>query len=296
MPEGPEIRRVADRLSRALAGRPATEVWFAFEELESDAAELSGRVVERVDSWGKAILTRFAGGRVVYSHNQLYGRWYVKPAGQRPETGRQLRLAIHNHRKSALLYSASDIAVLDADRLDEHPFLARLGPDVLSPGLDRATVAARLGDERFRRRQLAALLLDQGFVAGLGNYLRAEILHASGIHPRRRPADLDDDELERLAGEILAVTRQSFQTGGVTNDLELVERLKAEGKTRSKYRFRVYQRDGRPCYRCGEVVVRDDAGGRGMFHCPFCQPAIAQALTARTTKRSGPPGTTASKG
>ncbi len=276
MPEGPEIHRVAGRLSRALAGKPATDVWFAFDELAPHAAELRGQVVERVDSWGKAILTRFSGGRVIYSHNQLYGRWYVMPLGQLPETGRQLRLAIHTPEKSALLYSASDIDVLDADRLDEHPFLARLGPDVLNGGLDRVAVAARLTDERFHRRQLAALLLDQGFLAGLGNYLRAEILHTSGLNPRHRPADLDGDQLELLAGEILAVTRQSLSTGGITNDPQRVERLKAEGKTRSHYRFHVYKRDGKPCYRCGHTVVRDNAGGRGMFYCPSCQPAPAR--------------------
>ncbi len=275
MPEGPEIHRVAGQLSRALAGETATEVWFAFAALASHAEGLRGRVVESVDSWGKAILTRFAGGPVIYSHNQLYGRWYVKPAGQLPKTGRQLRLAIHTTKKSALLYSASEIEVLDAGRLAEHPFLGRLGPDVLSGELDRDTVAARLRDERFRRRQLAALLLDQGFVAGLGNYLRAEILHASGLNPRRRPADLDAGQLERLAGEILAVTRRSLATGGITNEARRVERLKAAGKKRSQYRFHVYRRDGKPCYRCGDTVVRDNAGGRGMFYCPSCQPAMA---------------------
>ncbi|MEM8964134.1 MAG: DNA-formamidopyrimidine glycosylase family protein, partial [Acidobacteriota bacterium] len=136
MPEGPEIRLEADKVHRAVAGRVADEVWCALEGTARAAAELSGRKVLKVDSWGKAMLTTFEGGRVIYSHNQLYGKWYVKKSRELPKTGRSLRLAIHNDKKSALLYSASDIEVLDADRLDEHPFLAKLGPDLLTHGLD----------------------------------------------------------------------------------------------------------------------------------------------------------------
>lgn len=271
MPEGPEIRRAADKLARALVGHPTTCVTFAFDELKPYAEELAGQVVERVETRGKAILIHFAGGRVIYSHNQLYGKWFVVRPGKWPKTKRLLRLVIQNRRHWALLYSASQIAVLDADRLGEHPFLARLGPDVLDGDLDVEAIVARLGDERFRRRQLGALLLDQGFVAGLGNYLRAEILHTSGLHPKLRPDDLDDDQIRRLAEQTLAVTRQSYETGGVTNDLERVERLRAAKGRRYRYRFHVYKRTGKPCYVCGDAVVREDVGGRGVFYCPSCQ-------------------------
>ena len=80
-----------------------------------------------------------------------------------------------------------------------HRYLAKLGPDVL-----RATpqeVLALLQDQKHRRRQLSGLLLDQGFFAGVGNYLRSEILFIAGLHPHRRPMDCRDDELERLAVE-----------------------------------------------------------------------------------------------
>jgi endonuclease-8 len=85
---------------------------------------LQGRRVTEVATRGKSIMTHFDNGLVIYSHNQLYGRWYVEKHGHYPETGRQLRLAIHNERYSALLFSASEIEGLKVSELHCHPFLA----------------------------------------------------------------------------------------------------------------------------------------------------------------------------
>lgn len=271
MPEGPEIRLEADKIHRAVAGKAAHEVWCALDGTADAAAQLSGRQVLKVDSWGKAMLTHFEGGRTIYSHNQLYGRWYVKKAGELAKTRRSLRLAIHTAKKSALLYSASDIEVLDSFRLKEHPFLGKLGPDLLTHGMEIDALIERFQMKAFVNRQLAGLLLDQGFVAGLGNYLRAEILHTAGIEPRRKAKDLDDRELRLLAREVLRITRQSYETRGICNDLDRVERLKAQGLTRSRYRFHVYQREGADCYRCGGEILRRNLGGRAMFWCARCQ-------------------------
>jgi endonuclease-8 len=205
MPEGPEIRRAADQLARALTGRPATDVTFRFAHLRPLSEHLVDEVVVAVDTRGKAMLIRFANGLVIFTHNQLYGRWYVERSGRQPLTTRELRLAIHNEAHSAFLYSASEIEVLDDAGLERHPFLSRLGPDVLSPRLAPAELSERLCEARFARRQLAALLLDQGFVAGLGNYLRSEILHRAGVHPaRRRTTPLP---VPRLSAEITALSR-----------------------------------------------------------------------------------------
>src|SRR5690606_3887189 len=108
-----------------------------------------------------------------------------------PQAGRSLRVALETDAAALRLYSASDVAMLRSDEVDAHPFLARLGPDVLDPALDAKAVAARLRDPRFRNRSLGALLLDQAFLAGMGNYLRSEVLYRARLRPERRPADLD---------------------------------------------------------------------------------------------------------
>mgnify|MGYP001827726549 CR=1 FL=1 len=270
MPEGPEIRRAADRLERALQGQPAEAVCFAFDHLKPFEKRLQGRVVASVETRGKGLLIHFDNRLSIYSHNQLYGRWYVRPPHSYPRTGRQLRLAIHNLNKSALLYSASDIDVLTPQGIAGHPFLSRLGPDVVSADFD--TVLAQVTERRFARRQLGTLLLDQHFLAGVGNYLRSEILFVAGVHPGRRPVDCSTDQLAALADAAITLAQRSYRHNGVTCDLGLARRLKAEGQPRSRYRHWVFTRTGRPCRQCGTPVLAETVASRRLNFCPVCQP------------------------
>lgn len=271
MPEGPEIQLAADAVAAAIVGRSTTAVCFAFDPLKKYEERLTGVVVTAVQARGKAMLTRFANGWNIYSHNQLYGKWLVRDAYDFPDTTWQLRLAIHNEEKSALLYSASDIAVLQYGELDSHPFLSKLGPDLLDIAVTVPQVAARFVADNFRRRRLTSLLLDQGFLAGLGNYLRSEVLFVSRVHPSLRPMDCTDAQIDALAEAAVSLTRQSYQTRGITNDLALAEKLKEEGQSYREYRFLVFDRDGRPCYNCGTAISKDNIGGRRLYYCPTCQ-------------------------
>ena len=273
MPEGPEIRLAADKVAQAIVGQAPVEVSFAFEHLKPYEAELTGTEIYALETHGKAMLTRFANGLNIYSHNQLYGRWEVRKAYDFPETKRQLRLAIHTQKKSALLYSASDIEVLNDDELADHPFLSQIGPDLLDPALTVEQVAARYANERFRRRRFTGLLLDQHFLAGTGNYLRSEILYVAGVHPNQRPMDLTDEQVHRLAQATLDLTRQSYDTKGVTNDLDRARELKQVGKSYGQYRFHVFNREDQMCYTCGGPVIKEVLGGRRIYFCETCQPA-----------------------
>lgn len=169
MPEGPEIRRAADSLELAIKGKPLTEVWFAFPQLQPWQSELVGQQVTHIETRGKALLTHFSGGLTLYSHNQLYGVWRVVAAGEQPSTNRILRVRLQTAEKAVLLYSASDIEILTPAQLAVHPFLLRVGPDVLDMSLTVEEVKARLLSAKFRQRQFSGLLLDQAFLAGLGN-------------------------------------------------------------------------------------------------------------------------------
>ena len=197
----------------------------------------------------------------------------VRRAGELPRTNRQLRFAVHNAEHSALLYSASAIEVLREEDLPDHPFLARIGPDVLDPALRPARIARRLASPRFRGRRLGALLLDQSFLAGLGNYLRCEILFEAGLHPAQRAADCDAEELRELASAIRRISRRAYVQKGVTNSKERVRALRARGRPRREWRFAVFARAGRPCLACGAAIRRVTDAGRRAYLCPRCQPA-----------------------
>ena len=272
MPEGPEIRRAADRVARVLVGHVVEDARFHLPHLARFEKRLAGCTVTAVDTRGKAMLTRFDNGFTLYSHNQLYGRWYTMQRPRMPKTTRKLRVELHTVSRSALLYSASDIEVLTLRQVNEHPFLSRIGPDVMDTELEAGELRLRLLSSRFARRSSGALFLDQAFLAGIGNYLRSEILFVSGVHPSRRPLDLGGDELDRLARSTIHIARRSYRSGGITVPPALASRLKEKGWSFGKRRFHVFGRDGEECHLCGTGIERLTVSGRNLFLCPRCQP------------------------
>jgi len=271
MPEGPEIWRISDRLGDALSGREVREIFFAFDHLKEYEQRLTGRKITVVEPRGKAILTRFENELNIYSHNQLYGKWMISENGEMPDTNRKLRLAIHNQSASARLFSASEIEVLDDREMEEHDYLQKLGPDLLHPDVAFENVFRRYDSDEFRNRKLSTLLLDQGFLGGIGNYLRSEIMFLSGIHPDRKLRECTHEEREALAQNSLELARRSYETGGITTEPKIVEALKREGSSRRNYRHYVYGRPDKRCHKCGTVIEVKKTGGRKVFFCPECQ-------------------------
>ena len=273
MPEGPEIRLAADKIAAVLVGQEIEEVRFGLPKLRQFERTLTGHIVTDVCTRGKAMLTRFDNGLHIYSHNQLYGRWYTVRRPRWPKTNRQLRIELTTKTHRALLYSASDIAVLDDEQLLQHPFLSAIGPDILGPRTNEDAIVGRLNAAEFRNRALGHLYLDQRFLAGLGNYLRSEILWAASIAPGNKPSSLQRSDLQKLAMETLRISRRSYRNRGVTVVPSLAKSLKAQGMTYRKYRFYVFGRHGLPCYRCGTSIERQTMGSRNIFLCPGCQVA-----------------------
>lgn len=271
MPEGPEIRRAADQLARALVGKCAIVVEFTQPALMRFGARLSGKDIVSVEPRSKAMLIQFAGGATIYSHNQLYGRWYVVARGKMPLTSRALRLGIHTARHSALLYSASDISVLSRRMLARHPYLAKLGVELLADTTTRDAVRAQVERREFQGRSLAALLLDQGFLAGLGNYLRSEILYVGGLHHAQKLGAIGAEGRIRLADAAFDLTRQAYRTRGITNDAQRVAELKSQGLSFARYRHHVFAREGLGCWHCDTPIERVAVAGRAVFFCPGCQ-------------------------
>jgi endonuclease-8 len=272
MPEGPEIRRAADNIAKVLEGETVEIVRFGQPRLRHYAQQLRGQKVEQIETRGKALLTHFDHGFSIYSHNQLYGVWKVVKGHKLPKTNRSMRLLLQTASHSAVLYSASDISVWPTAELEAHPFLVKIGPDIMEPSLTWRTVAERLREPTFARKELAALYLDQTFLAGNGNYLRSEILHDARLHPRARPVELSRGDLGKLARSTLTISRRSYETGGITLAPRLSATLKAHGLNRSWRRFYVFGREDYPCYTCSGSILRQEIGSRRLYYCPACQP------------------------
>ena len=271
MPEGPEMYRVARQVEKRVAQAPLTELWFAFPELNRRAKALHGQPIVSVRTLGKALLIEFESGHTVYTHNQLYGRWLFSSPERRPDTRRQLRLAISTSRHSALLYSASDIHLINPGKLSAHPFVQRAGLDVLSSGAAPEEIERWISKAQFSGRRLGHLLLDQSFLAGVGNYLRSEILFVARLNPGARLRDLDDAQRKRLAEAVHQLMWRSVKTGGVTNDPERVAELRAAGWNRRDYRHFVFGRDGQACFESGAAIVKKTIAGRRLYLSPGLQ-------------------------
>ena len=236
-----------------------------------------GHEVLSVTSRAKAMLIRFSSGYTMYSHNQLYGRWTVHLKTTDPRSRRSLRAAFITDKHAVRLWSATDISLLPTPEENGHPFLARLGPDVLDEDITAEGLLTHLKSKGIHRKKGATLMLDQRSFAGLGNYLRSEILHAAGVHPDDRPCDLDDETLERWADCIKSVTVQAYEHSGITVDLEVAKASKERGEPRRMWRHAVFCRNDRPCLTCGDLVVRLRYGGRRLDYCPTCQPSRRQS-------------------
>lgn len=271
MPEGPEIQRACDKVARIVEGQRLQKVVIPWPALQEYEETWTGRLVTRMEARGKALLFYFDTDDVLYTHNQLYGRWLTRRKPERPKSNRTLRLAFYTARGGAFLYSATDIEVLAPAELANHPYIGSLGPDILDPELTRTKVKNRLLQKTFRNRQLASLYLDQSFLAGPGNYLRSEILFCAGVPPRAKPSQLELEKVKKLATVTLELSSRAYKTGGFTTEPALAEELKAAGERRRTSRHYVFGRAGKPCRMCGATVEKIKISSRSVFFCPQCQ-------------------------
>ncbi|MFK5986967.1 MAG: endonuclease VIII [Pseudomonadota bacterium] len=270
MPEGPEIRRAADVVAKYIEHQVVKKIYFAHEHLKNFEKTLLGLKVIKVSTRGKAMLCHFDNGLSIYSHNQLYGRWYCLEHGQQIETKRSLRLSITTTKGVAQLYSASDIGVLNSQEIKLHPLLSRMGPDVLDSQLTSSDIIQRLNLKKFKFRQLGQILTDQAFIAGIGNYLRCEILFICGLHPKVKALDCSKNKLKQLARKIIDLPRQSYIHQGITNNLVSAQKMMDNGVSFEQARFYVFRREDLSCYRCQTAIVKTNTG-QACFLCPECQ-------------------------
>lgn len=315
MPEGPEVRRAADRLHDALAGREIREVGARTKAARAWLAEhpdaFVGRRVERVTAHGKHLLGHVEGGLFFHSHFLMWGRWHlVAPDDPAVETrDRRERARIVTDDAAALLYSAPKFDVGRGDPYEELPALPRLGPDVLDEPFDADDFLRRLSLEP--DRTVGAALLDQSVAAGIGNYLRAEILHACRMDPWRLVGDLDGEERACLAQYVPRLSQFAYAHAGRTVPEEVQAQMAADRDLRYSphahawnTRHWVFRRTNLPCLVCDDHVRQahqltrewtdDDTGEtvekkRIIYFCPTCQPVSVPVKPARPHKDRRPP-------
>ncbi|MFF4651355.1 Fpg/Nei family DNA glycosylase [Streptomyces sp. NPDC001380] len=267
MPEGHTIHRLAAAHLRVFGGRPvrASSPQGRFAE---SAALVDGRVLEEADAHGKHLLLGFGAAGWVHIHLGLYGKVAFGGAPAPAPVG-AVRLRLESEDAHADLRGPAACELYTPAEKDA--LHARLGPDPLRPGDSPDRGWQRVSRSR---TSVAALLMDQKAVAGVGNIYRAEVLFRQGIHPHRAGRDLDRAEWDALWDDLVLLMHDGVAAGRIDtvrpeHTPEAMGRPpRLDGHGGEVY---VYRRAGQPCLVCGQPVRTETLAARNLFWCPGCQ-------------------------
>lgn len=275
MPELPEVETVRRSLAPVLEGIRVDRVEVRHPRLvrrqprPRDVPDrLRDRRIETLRRLGKFLLADLEGDLVWVTHLGMSGRLQLAEPGE-PEsphthvvvhtsTGREVRMVDPR--------TFGSVTVLTPEELEESS-LASLGPDALEALPDPEALGRRMAG---RRVAIKTLLLDQRFLAGLGNIYADEVLHRAGVRGHRPAGDLAPAEVAAVREAVPRVLESGLRWGGTSLD-DLAFLLPDGRAGRYLERLAVYGREGEPCRRCGAPIRRSVIGARSSFWCPGCQ-------------------------
>ena len=272
--EGPQTRALADHLNELITGKPVEQILVPEHRWQANVLLLNcvGQVIQRVRSHGKWLFFDFSHGVTWLCQLITRAKWTLLTPDEadqltalaaRHKPHKKVReplIALHLRQKSgdnlvAVLTGHPAFYILPTERVRAHPEIRALGPDPLSTTTFYDDFPYRL--RQTPTRTVAAALLDQETIAGLGNTLKCEILYGMRFAPSLRVAMLLASQIDHMAGTIvgLAATATNYAT-------------KAE-----PFPYRVYDRAGLPCSVCGNEITVDRSGQDGhlTWYCPACQ-------------------------
>ena len=275
MPELPEVETVRTGLEASTVDRVITEISFRqFAQVmgghsaEHANARLRGQMIRSVRRRGKYLILDLDGDESLLVHLRMTGRLLVVPSLQPPIRFEHLAITFDNETDLRFGDQRKFGRVLLVDRATLDRLDTRLGVEPLGRAFTAFTLHTGL---RRRHGKLKSVLLDQGFVAGLGNIYVDEALFRARLHPLRTASTVTLLEATRLHRAIRAVLRQGIANQGTT--FSSFENPYGEQGTNAS-RLQVYGkgRSGGLCPRCGRLLERLVVGGRGTTVCPSCQP------------------------
>ncbi|MFC1573360.1 bifunctional DNA-formamidopyrimidine glycosylase/DNA-(apurinic or apyrimidinic site) lyase [Candidatus Eisenbacteria bacterium] len=289
MPELPEVETICTVLRRGTQETPSVVgkcitgahlLWtgtLAEPSVRTFRSRIRGQRIREVSRRGKYIRIDLT-SRTMLIHLRMSGNMMVVPRTESLprfcrvyfDLGKRWRLVFSDSRKFGRVWLTRD-----PDRV-----LNGLGPEPLSSAFTTRVFASRLFG---RSRQIKPLLLDQTFIAGVGNIYADESLHLAGIHPQTSCALLSPEQVRLLWRSVRRVLREGIRRQGASIDW-----IYRGGDFQNH--FRVYQRTGDRCRRCGAAIERLVVGQRGTHICPQCQPllppgAARATLSSRKTRR-----------
>jgi len=264
MPELPEVETIARSLRPALVGQTILEAdlrWartLAVPSPRKFREQIRGQKILSVGRRAKFLSLQLSTFNLLV-HLRMSGDLFIKDKNEPPGKHDRLRLFLSNGTVLIFNDTRKFGRVWLTDDLDS--IIGHLGPEPLS---DEFTSQWLYDSLHRRHRQLKPLLLDQAFLAGLGNIYTDESLHRARLHPLAASDSVKREQAERLHDAIRAVLAEGIRRNGASIDWVY------RGGEFQNY-FRVYDREGKPCPVCGTKIQRLVVGQRGTHICPKCQ-------------------------
>ena len=293
MPELPEVETVARDLRRHILGAVITGArgdWpraiASHDTVEAFGAALAGRRIEAVGRRAKLVVVELSGAAALTIHLKMTGQLFVVDASALADAHTHVALALADGREirfrdirkfGRMGLWPRDPATGEVLQGQGGEALFRgFGPEPLEDAFTLRAFRERL---RGRRTRLKPLLLDQGFIAGVGNIYADESLWRARLHPLRSATTLRRDDEARLYREIRGVLFEAVERRGSSID----DYTAPDGDGAMQERLQVYQRAGEPCPRCGRPVRRIVVGARATHFCSWCQRLPATDRPGATT-------------
>lgn len=296
MPELPEVETVRIGLNTFLPGKEVATVdhdWpKSFPNSPADVATfLIGATITAVERRAKVLLIRLSTKYSLVIHLKMTGQLVYRGDHERFGAGHPNDSLVHdlpdktthvqlNFTDGSKLFFNDQrkfgwVRLLPTAEVPYLDFFQKVGPEPLADDFTVEQFIARL--QRRKKSNIKAVLLDQTIIAGIGNIYADEGLWAAKIHPETRVQDVPETALRILFTELQAVLRLSIEKGGSTDR----NYVNAEGKKGSYMSFaKVFRQEGKPCPRCGTVIVKTRVAGRGTHICPYCQVGPPYATSA----------------
>lgn len=259
MPEGDTIFRTAVNLRAAIEGAVVTQADSRRTDL-SDAG-LSELKLESVEARGKHLLMRFSDERVLHSHMGMTGAWHLYHAGEPwKKPTRRAEIVLTFDRIVAVCFSPKLMELLSPTAFRRHRYLQSLGPDLLAANVNESEVIRRF--RVHNQSPVGEVIMNQTVACGIGNVYKSEVLFLTQVDPFSRVQRLDDDQLLNCIQTARGLMRRNLEG--------YPRRTRFRGDA---HRLWVYDRSGKPCYVCGELIQMRRQGdlGRSTYWCEECQ-------------------------
>ena len=266
MPEGHTLHRAA-RLQTKSLGTGPLRMWSPQGRFDEGARVLDGSSVDRIEAVGKHLFYHFDRRPILHVHLGLFGKFSTFKEQPYPQPSANARLAMVG---DAAVYLSGPTVCELVDVAQAQRVIDRLGPDPLSPTADPERFYAALDR---RTVPIAAALLDQAAIAGIGNVYRSELLFLTGVHPDRPANETTADERTEIWERSVELLKVGERLGRIVTVDPREVGVGTYGKIPRPLRLYAYHRTFQPCRRCGTEITSWTVGDRGVWACLSCQPS-----------------------